>query len=81
VTLVNTSNTVSGALFLVTIKSISKDFNYLEACFRAYMDGATTPQFLSSGTEVRAAYGFLARSRYALLLCLSLSLSHEFVLQ
>jgi len=23
----------------------------LEACFRAYIDGASTPQFLSSGTE------------------------------
>jgi len=40
----------SGLLFMVTIQAASKDLNYLEACFRAYIDGAQ-PQFLSSGTE------------------------------
>jgi len=40
-----------GALYMVTVQAESKDLNYLEACFRAYMDDATTPQFLSSGTE------------------------------
>jgi len=48
-TLANTSS--AGALFMVTIQAESSDLNYLEACFRAYLDGDTTPQFLSSGTE------------------------------
>lgn len=29
----------------------SQDFNFLEACVRFTADGATSPQFLSSGTE------------------------------
>jgi len=41
----------SGLLFMVTVQAASSDLNYLEACFRAYIDGETTPQFLSSGTE------------------------------
>jgi len=40
-----------GALLMVTIQAQSVDLNYLEACFRAYIDGSSTPQFLSSGTE------------------------------
>jgi len=40
-----------GALFMVTIQAESSDLNYLEACFRAYIDNATDPIFLSSGTE------------------------------
>jgi len=40
-----------GALFMVTIEAESPDENFLEACFRAYIDGASEPQFLSSGTE------------------------------
>jgi len=43
--------TGSGLLFMVTIQAGSADLNYLEACFRAYIDGAGQPQFLSSGTE------------------------------
>jgi len=43
--------TVGGALFMVTIAAESSDLNYLEACFRAYLDGNSEPQFLSSGTE------------------------------
>jgi len=44
-------NYVGGALFQVTIAATSTDLNYLEACFRAYIDGSDTPIFLSSGTE------------------------------
>ncbi len=47
-TLANVSNS-AGALFQVTLSGNSKDFNYLEACFRATMDGDYA--FLSSGTE------------------------------
>jgi len=41
----------AGLLFFVTIEAESSDLNFLEACFRAYIDGAEDPQFLSSGTE------------------------------
>eukprot|EP00043_Microstomoeca_roanoka_P020127 m.237745 g.237745 ORF g.237745 m.237745 type:complete len:484 (+) comp17113_c1_seq8:62-1513(+) len=51
VTLANVSSDTAGALFLVTCQGVSPDYNYLEACFRAYLDGQETPQFLSSGTE------------------------------
>jgi len=44
-------NNKAGLLFMVTVEAKSKDLNFLEACFRAYIDGASTPQFLSSGTE------------------------------
>eukprot|EP01102_Stenamoeba_stenopodia_P004782 TRINITY_DN15143_c0_g1_i1.p1 TRINITY_DN15143_c0_g1~~TRINITY_DN15143_c0_g1_i1.p1 ORF type:complete len:367 (-),score=99.63 TRINITY_DN15143_c0_g1_i1:74-1096(-) len=44
-------NSSAGALFMVTIEAESLDLNFLEACFRAYIDGASQPQFLSSGTE------------------------------
>ena len=39
----------SGFLFQVTLAAESTDFQYLEACMRAYIDGNIT--FLSSGTE------------------------------
>jgi len=48
-TLASTVN--SGMLFQVFIEATSADLNFLEACFRAYLDNATVPQFLSSGTE------------------------------
>jgi len=40
-----------GAVFMVTIQAASSDLNFLEACVRAYIDGAARPQYLSSGTE------------------------------
>jgi hypothetical protein len=40
-----------GAVFLVTLAASSADFNYLEACMRAVIDGSSTTTFLSSGTE------------------------------
>ena len=41
-----------GALFLVTMAAGSKgNLNFLEACMRAYFDGAAQPQLLSSGLE------------------------------
>ena len=41
----------AGALYQVTLSVASKDFNFLEAILRAYMDGAKEPLLLSSGTE------------------------------
>ena len=41
----------AGALFQVTLAANSTDFNYLEACMRAYIDGSNTTTWLSSGTE------------------------------
>ena len=41
----------AGALYQVTLAVASKNFNFLEAVLRAYMDGATEPLLLSSGTE------------------------------
>jgi len=41
----------AGAVFLVTVQAESDDLNYLEGCFRAYIDGSSKPTFLSSGTE------------------------------
>merc|ERR1711976_882948 len=40
----------------------STDLNFLEACFRAYIDGNNNPMFLSSGTEdfFNSAYYFNA---------------------
>eukprot|EP00656_Telonema_subtile_P013326 TRINITY_DN16767_c0_g1_i2.p1 TRINITY_DN16767_c0_g1~~TRINITY_DN16767_c0_g1_i2.p1 ORF type:complete len:287 (+),score=33.62 TRINITY_DN16767_c0_g1_i2:41-901(+) len=40
-----------GALLLTQLDSTSGDYNYLEACVRAYIDGAQEPMFLSSGAE------------------------------
>eukprot|EP00999_Lentomonas_sp_LEN2_P003011 NODE_868_length_1145_cov_111.340864_g826_i0.p1 GENE.NODE_868_length_1145_cov_111.340864_g826_i0~~NODE_868_length_1145_cov_111.340864_g826_i0.p1 ORF type:complete len:354 (+),score=69.83 NODE_868_length_1145_cov_111.340864_g826_i0:55-1116(+) len=40
-----------GAVWMVFIQANSSDLNFLEACFRAYIGGATDPMFLSSGTE------------------------------
>ncbi|MDQ2799739.1 MAG: DUF2961 domain-containing protein [Armatimonadota bacterium] len=41
----------AGALYQVTLAGQSDNFNYLEAMMRAYIDGAQTPMFLSSGLE------------------------------
>jgi len=41
----------AGALYQVTLSVASKNFNFLEAVLRAYMDGAKDPLLLSSGTE------------------------------
>jgi hypothetical protein len=40
-----------GALYQVTLAVASKNFNFLEAVLRAYLDGASEPLLLSSGTE------------------------------
>ena len=40
-----------GALYQVTLSVASKNFNFLEAVLRAYLDGASEPLLLSSGTE------------------------------
>lgn len=50
ITLADVNNT-AGALFLVTLAASSKDYNYLEACFRAQIDGEADTTWLSSGTE------------------------------
>ena len=50
ITLANVSNT-AGALYQVTLAARSSDYNYLEACFRAHIDGDTSTTWLSSGTE------------------------------
>lgn len=47
--LCNTSR--AGALYQVTLSTKSNDLTYLEACLRAYIDGAKEPQYISSGTE------------------------------
>ncbi|HPO13254.1 MAG TPA: DUF2961 domain-containing protein [Candidatus Hydrogenedentes bacterium] len=41
----------SGLLYQVTLAAKSKNFNYLEACMRAYINGAAEPLWLSSGLE------------------------------
>jgi hypothetical protein len=41
----------AGALYQVTLSVASKNFNFLEAVLRAYLDGAQEPLLLSSGTE------------------------------
>jgi len=41
----------AGALYQVTLAVASKNFNFLEAVLRAYLDGAREPLLLSSGTE------------------------------
>jgi hypothetical protein len=41
----------AGALYQVTLSVASKNFNFLEAVLRAYLDGAKDPLLLSSGTE------------------------------
>ena len=50
VTLANISNS-AGALFMVTLAAESTDYNYLEACMRAHIDGSDQTTWLSSGTE------------------------------
>jgi hypothetical protein len=41
----------AGALYQVTLAVASKNFNFLEAVLRAYLDGSREPLLLSSGTE------------------------------
>jgi hypothetical protein len=41
----------SGLLYCVALAASSGNFNYLEACLRAYPDESREPIFLSSGTE------------------------------
>lgn len=41
----------TGMLYQVTMAANSSSFSFLEGQFRAYIDGATTPLYLSSGTE------------------------------
>ncbi len=41
----------AGVLYQVTIAARSENFSYLEACMRAYIDGAEKPLWLSSGLE------------------------------
>lgn len=43
--------TRAGALYKVTIAARSENLTFLEACMRAYVDGAKEPLFLSSGLE------------------------------
>ena len=50
ITLASTTNT-AGMLFQVTLAANSTDYNYLEACMRAVIDGAANTTWLSSGTE------------------------------
>jgi hypothetical protein len=45
----NTPN--SGLLYMVTVAAKSSSFAFLEACVRAYLQGAKTPMLLSSGME------------------------------
>ncbi len=47
--LINTSK--SGALYQVTLAAQGSNFSYLEACVRAYINGAQKPLWLSSGLE------------------------------
>jgi hypothetical protein len=47
--LCNTSR--PGLLYQVAMQARSVNFSYLESCVRAYVDGATTPLWLSSGLE------------------------------
>ena len=49
-TLVNSTGK-SGLLYAVSLSASSNLLIFLEACMRAYIDGSTTPMFLSSGTE------------------------------
>lgn len=50
-TLVEVPAGTSGVLLSVKLDSTSKDYNYLEACMRIYLDQAQEPLFLSSGAE------------------------------
>jgi len=50
-TLATSSGTNGGMIFQVFVEARSTDPNFLEACFRLYLDGASSPMFLSSGTE------------------------------
>lgn len=50
-TIANTPRGKGGLLHEVYIHANSTQFLYMEACFRAYLDGADLPTYLSSGTE------------------------------
>jgi hypothetical protein len=50
ISLVDVKNT-AGMLYQVTLAANSTDFNYLEACMRAVIDGSPNTTWLSSGTE------------------------------
>jgi len=56
VTIASQPANVAGALLAVDIDAMSTDENFLEACFRFYPDGATSPTFLSSGVSARARH-------------------------
>lgn len=45
------SSAKNALLFMVNVAGESKDFNYLEGCFRTLEGNKTEPQYLSSGTE------------------------------
>ena len=62
VAILNISSQTAGALYMVTMKAVSRagcclpgglgeaeTLNYLEGCFRTYTDGSKSAQFLSSG--------------------------------
>jgi len=50
ITLANVTG-IAGAVLQVFMQASSSDFNYLEACYRVKIDGATDYMWLSSGTE------------------------------
>jgi hypothetical protein len=51
VTIANIEGGTAGALLGVRFDANGTKFNYLEACMRAMIDGATRPLYLSSGAE------------------------------
>ena len=51
ITLASAAPNTAGALVNVFFDTMSADPNFLEACVRFYPNGASTPTFLSSGTE------------------------------
>jgi len=57
-TLVDTYN--HGALWMVSFVAKSSNLNFLEGCFRMYLQDASRPQLVSSGTEdyFQSAYYF-----------------------
>eukprot|EP00657_Telonema_sp_P-1_P006870 TRINITY_DN26337_c0_g1_i1.p1 TRINITY_DN26337_c0_g1~~TRINITY_DN26337_c0_g1_i1.p1 ORF type:complete len:282 (-),score=81.10 TRINITY_DN26337_c0_g1_i1:146-991(-) len=51
ISLVDLPSGTAGAVLSLKLDSSSADYNYLEACVRAYIDGSSEPIFLSSGAE------------------------------
>jgi len=51
ITLANVSSGTAGAVLGIKFDSASQDYNFLEACMRGVIDGATSPLFMSSGAE------------------------------